>query len=88
MTASDMHTAGMHRQMCSIKTKHLRLRGKMQMAGSGQAVQLPCSPHCLTCQSVSAPAGLFAIPLVKQQGRTCACSLPGMIEDATGSLLD
>ncbi len=83
MTASDMHTAGMHRQMCSIKT---RLRGKMQMAGSGQAVQLPCSPHCLTCQSVSAE--LFAIPLVKQQGRTCACSLPGMIEDATGSLLD
>lgn len=84
MTASDMHTAGMHRQMCSIKT---RRRGKMQMAGSGQAVQLPCSPHCLPFLSVSTQAGLFAINTVKQQGRTFAFSLPGILDDAFGSFI-
>ena len=86
MTASDMHTAGTHRQTC--RGKQLRLfRGKIQTADSEQAVQMLCSPHCLTLQSVSAPAGLFAIPIEKQQGRTFACNLSGILEDAIGSLL-
>jgi len=71
-----------------VQENQLRLRVKMQMAGSQQAVQMLGNPHYLTFQSVSAPSGLFAIPIVNQQGRTFACNLLGMIEDAFGSLLN